>query len=404
MKRLEEYENAYRKLWFDFAVEVDDSLWFAANNLNGIFKANKETGESQFITKFPQYPNYAVRLYVACTLVKRKIVFAPCNAKEVAIYDLDKKELNMIPLDKRDIEHCKSALFFAAFEYEGFAYLIGMCYPGILKIDVSTYELNVIREPFERYYVKGEYDYKSHFRHSFVVRDNFLYLPSICENGLVCMDMTNHKCEFLEVFPQNSKAWDVCIIDNQVLTWGADFKLSNYNLETKEIKVTDVENDGKYLEEGAYLVPNNTKLWIFRLDSKGVISYDIKTGEIIEKFKDINSFSAGMNQSYSRYLSDVVSLSRCYWDNKYWIFNSIINEFVRIDDFGKIERKCFWADYKWNIFEYMQSKNQNLIGMESTNICLLNFISLIKNESHDKSYREGCFYGETIYKKVSSFL
>ena len=406
MKRLEEYENAYRKLWFDSAVEADGSLWFAASNLNGIFKADKKTGKSQFITNFPQYPNYAVRLYIACTLVRRKIVFAPCNAKEISIYDIDKKELNTIPLDKRTVEHCKSALFYAAFEYEGFAYLIGMSYPGILKIDVDTYEVSIIRGPFERYYTRGEYDYEAHFRHSVTLKDNILYLPAIRENGLVCMNMETCNCEFLEVLPGDSKAWDVCIINNHILTWSMDFKISNYDLETKNVKITDVENDGKYSEEGAYLVSNDTKLWIFRLDSKSVLNYDIETGEIIEELKDINNFPAGVNQSYSRYLSDVISLSRCYWDKKYWIFNSIINEFVRIDAFGKIERKCFWADYKWNIFEYMLSENQDggMIRTESVNANLLHLMELVKSKSKEKDDRGECFFGETIYKKVSSFL
>lgn len=406
MKRLEDYENAYRKLWFDSAVEADGSLWFAANNLNGIFKADKETGKSQFITNFSQYPNFAVRLYGACTFVKRKIVFAPCNAKEVAIYDIDKKELITIPLEKRIVKHCKSALFFAAFEYEGFAYLIGMSYPGILKIDVTTYESIVIGEPYERYYVKGKYNYKGYFRHSFAVKDNILYLPAICENGLVCMDMKSRKCEFLEVLPEHSRAWDICVTNNHILTWGVDFKISNYDLTTKKIKITDVENDGKYLEEGAYLIPNSTKLWVFRLDSKGVISYDVETGEIIDEIKDINNFSPGMNQSYARYLSDVIILSRCYWDNKFWLFNSIINEFVWIDDHGKLDRMCFWADPEWNIFEYMKggTQNENMIIMESANIDLLNFMLLIKNKNLDKNYKDKCFYGETIYKKVSSLL
>ena len=406
MKRLEEYENAYRKLWFDSAVEADDSLWFAANNLNGIFKADKKTGRAQFLINFPKYPNDAARLYIACTLVKRKIVFAPCNAKEIAIYDIDKKELKTIPLDKQIMKHCKTALFFAAFEYGGFAYLIGMCYPGILRIDVTTYETYMIREPFERYYLKGNYDYKAHFRHSFAVRDNILYLPAICENGLICMDMETCKCEFLEVLPEDSRAWDVHVINNHIVTWGMDFKISNYDLKTKKISVTHVENEGKYLEEGSYLVPNGNKLWVFRLDSKGVINYDIETGKIIDEIKNINSFSAGMNQSYARFLSDVVVLSRCYWDGTLWVFNSILNEFVRINDYGKIERKCFWAAREWDIFEYMQSRNQseNMISMESANDNLLNYMALIKNKNLDKKYRGERFYGEMIYKKVSSFL
>lgn len=406
MKRLTEYENAYRKLWFDSVVEVDDSLWFAANNLNGIFRADKETGKSQFVTNFPQYPNYAVRLYIACTLVKRKIVFAPCNAKEIAIYDIDRKEIKTISLDKQIVKHCKSALFFAAFEYEGFAYLIGMSYPGILKIDVTTYESYIIEGPFERYYFKGKYDYKAHFRHSFAVKDNILYLPAICENGLICMDMKSCKCDFLEILPKGSRAWDVCVINNRLLTWGMNFKISNYDLKTKKIKITDVENDGKYLEEGAYLVPNGTKLWIFRLDSKGVISYDIETGEIIGEIKDINSFSPGMNQSYARYLSDVVILSKGYWDNKFWVFNSIINEFVRVDSVGKIEKKCFWADHKWNIFEYLErgTQNENVIATEFANTDLLTFMALIKNKNQKKNCKDECFYGEIIYKKTLSFL
>lgn len=406
MKRLTEYENAYRKLWFDSAVEADDCLWFAANNLNGIFRADKETGKSQFVTNFPQYPNYAVRLYIACTLVKRKIVFAPCSAKEIAIYDIDRKEIKTISLDKQIVKHCKSALFFAAFEYEGFAYLIGMSYPGILKIDVTTYESYIIEEPFERYYIKGKYDYKAHFRHSFAVKDNILYLPAICENGLICMDMKNCKCDFLEILPKGSRAWDVCVINNHLLTWGKNFKISNYDLETKNIKITDVENDGKYLEEGAYLVPNGTKLWIFRLDSKGVISYDIETGEIIGEIKDINSFSPGMNQSYARYLSDVVILSKGYWDNKFWVFNSIINEFVRVDGVGEIEKKCFWADHKWNIFEYLKrgNQNENMTTTEFDNTDLLTFMALIKNKNQKKNCKDECFYGEIIYKKTLSFL
>lgn len=405
MKRLEEYENVYRKLWFDSAVEADGSLWFVANNLNGIFRANKETGESQFLTNFSQYPNQAVRLYIACTLVDRKIVFAPCNAKEIAVYDIDKEELVTIPLDKRTVQKCKSALFFAAFEYEGFAYLVGMSYPGIVRVDMTSHQLYEIREPFERYYRKGKYDYKPHFRHSFVIRDNILYLPAICENGLVCMDMKTCNCEFLEVLPKGSKAWDVCVVNGHILTWGMDFRISNYHPGTKKLKVTDVENDGKYSEEGAYLVPNGNKLWVFRLDSRGVLSYDIEAGEIIDELKDVNSFSAGMNKSYARFLSDVVVLSRCYWNDKFWVFNSIINEFVRIDDFGKIERKCFRADSKWNIFEYMSSRrNENGITTEAADMDLIDFMALIKNRKLDRGSGGGYFYGEMIYKKATSLL
>jgi len=360
MEIAQHYRNSYRKLWFESVVEVNGEIWFSASNLNGIFRADRESGESQFVINFPHYPNDALRLYSACVLIKGKIVFAPCSAKDIAVYDIQKNEIKTIELEQKIVDQCKSSLFLAAFEYKGFAYLIGAAYPAILKVDIMNFEIRNITTPFEQYrHIESNYD--KTFGSSFVIKNDMLYLPILYRNNVLCMDLNTYKCNFLEVLPQKSRAWDLCIVNDTLLIWGTDFKLSLFNLNTEKIKVFDIENDTKYEQSGAFLIPYKNKVMIFRARSKNVIVFDIDTGKVIGELQNINYFSKGFNKDYTYLLGDAIIMSRCFWSNEYWLLNGTVNEYYAIKENGEIKKRCFIANMSWNMFNYLNSGKEILL-------------------------------------------
>ena len=404
MEKLRYYDNAYRRLWFESSVEVDEDIWFAASNVNGIFRADKKTGEAQFITNFPEYSANAIRLYAACVLVQKKIVFAPCNAREVVIFSLETRKIKIINLKKELLKCREGGLFFSAFEYKGFAWIIGMTYPAILKIDVNTYEVCTITEPFKRYTRNGIYECKMYFRHGFEIYDDKLYLPALCENGLVCMDLSTYKCELIEVLPDNSKAWDLCIAGEYLFTWGINYKLSRFHLKTGENRIFDIENDTENNQSGAFLIPGEKEVLVFPLLSKKVFVFRIEKGNIVKESRYTESLLKEFHVDYSYNCGNALILSKVHWNQKYWLFTSISNEYILVDQEGNIDRICFFAKREWDMASYLTfgGMKENKIIIEKNDRDLINLmLSVLAQGSYNKE-RSGFIYGKKIYGFLNS--
>ena len=81
---------------------IDNIIYCSAENYNGLYALNVETGESNFISFFPDENIETDSLYRQSVVFDRKVFFIPDNARNIVIFDVDKKIMETIshPVDK----------------------------------------------------------------------------------------------------------------------------------------------------------------------------------------------------------------------------------------------------------------------------------------------------------------
>ena len=143
--------NEYKESWPLICDEwIDDGLflWFSYLHQNGLYRLKKGERSAEFVSNFPNQERMGFRLYKSIAETHNKLVFAPGSATEIAIYDKTNGSIKMIPFDLKVCQRknwcMECSKFWSAMAYDGFVYLFGRGYPGIICLNVDTYEIDYI--------------------------------------------------------------------------------------------------------------------------------------------------------------------------------------------------------------------------------------------------------------------
>ena len=203
-------------LWAMTAVEEEDGieLWFVPDRTRLICRmvmqgdiADKDKRQfqnkkSKKQTEWPQVeivaevPDDDIRVlnYVNVTKIGRCLYLSPYNSKSIWKYDLDSHCFSGQYLPDLSADFCASV----SISYGKYLYLIPRMYPGIIKYDVETDDIEVIDgwvEELERY-VLPECRKESYFLWAVKQEKNMLYMASA-------------KCDVWMTFDMDSDTWQM---------------------------------------------------------------------------------------------------------------------------------------------------------------------------------------------------
>ncbi len=196
-------------LFAEDSIRVGESLILFAKSFNMLFSVDIAEGNISFLGKIPE--EQALLERGSCKLVywEEKIIVVPLSMGKIWIYSLKDRRWNGIDIedDRRKIPKTK---FRQAIVDYGSLYLIGGHYPAILKMDLATYKISYIEEPF-LYYRKKETE-ELYFRGDFVYREGTLYLASGRDNSVLAFRPKTQEYERIEVGREENRysgiAWD----------------------------------------------------------------------------------------------------------------------------------------------------------------------------------------------------
>lgn len=138
--------NFYNADNFTFPVGFYDDgeyLWFSSQAINCLFKLSKATFELCFVGVFPEEDAYSPLLYKDVVEKDGKLYFAPCDARDMAVYDIATGEFEKVNLKleikcgvKPDFHKFRSAI-----AYGSKIFCIPGGYSAIVSYDTDTGEI-----------------------------------------------------------------------------------------------------------------------------------------------------------------------------------------------------------------------------------------------------------------------
>lgn len=200
-----------KHIFFECYVEQGNTIWFSSFMYNGLYKMDKKTLKTTFIGRIPGEKIIQSRLYKAAVLVENKVVLAPCSAKEIAVYDIEKDTFLKIPL--RDVEELHSkirykeiAKFWTIETYKRNVYIMAHYYPSIIRISMLNYEVTYIDEPIKQL-DKSAVVIEAPYLTEGIVEDHTAILPCCCANAFLKFDLVTENY-VIEQIPFTGKGFN----------------------------------------------------------------------------------------------------------------------------------------------------------------------------------------------------
>ena len=393
-------------IWFDTYTTIDEYMWFPAANYNGLFRVRKGEYKAELVLEFEEYSCLAKRLFIACSAVDRKIVLAPGNSKNIVVYNIDTKEIKKFPVVKCNEKAISSALFFQSFTYKEKLFLIGSSYPGMIVFEAKKGIEDIIKQPYLDY-SKNTYYKQQYYRHAYVLRDIFLYLPVIQKNSLMCINLENRTCSYIDVLPKGSTAWDCIIDEDEIYVWGIDFTIAIFNIKTRTI-IYDRIAEKPVDKSGAYLEKVNSNLYIYLTRKPLILIWNIKNRKLEKTIRYDRKIIKSSHVTYEDMAGGSPVLSSCIINNKRTIFCSVNNEYLYLDENQDIHcfkfqmhneyivNKCIL--YQCGFDEHRISK---LLGNDTEEAPINIFLSFIQGDAlTDDSAKENIAVGRKIHSAV----
>lgn len=155
---------------------------------NGLYEIDLENQKCKYMMLFPNENANGKRLYSSALHCNSKIYFIPMSGKYISIYNVEQKTIKQlsIPLPFSEYSFYKEAFKFAAAVcWRGNIFIIPFTYPGILKLDIKTNKITVLRQwiPKEGYFFRG----------GLCVDGNNVYIPSGNNNIILEFNMETEK-------------------------------------------------------------------------------------------------------------------------------------------------------------------------------------------------------------------
>lgn len=186
---------------YDF-VKNDKYIYFCSFRHSKLFRFNLESKNCEGINTFDDEVNED--LYISVVEYESRIVFIPEKASRIAVYDMSKNTVNYISFEKPQgnyKERYENAILFrGGFSYGKYVYLLGFGYPGIIKIDMTTYDLVYINDWVREVELQiNEGDYYGYFSCGVCIEKETAIIPLGCMKGVIKIDLQTDATKIIEI-------------------------------------------------------------------------------------------------------------------------------------------------------------------------------------------------------------
>lgn len=189
----------------------DEYIWFTLYGKNGLFRMDKRTGKTEFVTQFPSLGDNGkfFLLFRTITKVEDTMFFTPCGANSIIAYNVVNQSITSIPLKPvlkiPGMNYNPQFKFHDVFVYGNKVFYIGASYPAIICLDTSNGNIE--------YFTDWVFEFikllKSH-------ADILLF--SSCQNGSTIVAVSPNTNAVL-VFDMNTYQSEIYKISDKVTGW-----------------------------------------------------------------------------------------------------------------------------------------------------------------------------------------
>ncbi len=287
-----------KKLWFIDCIRVDDKIWFASGNYNGLYCYDITDHKVKWIADFPEELFNVEYLFLKMYKDKDNLIFLPMFAKDVHIFNLISKQFTKIENPRIFPNPFADGRVFGKY-----LHLFGHNYYGILKVDLESKKIETVDGVLEQIEQGTFMDRKGLlFGLQAVEIENKVYLPSWQNNRLVEYDMENGICRCYEVGSEANGYYGVYQMKDglALLTWNNGCVVFWYGEYYEEVVYCEDCSLDKHLcvmDNAVWIIPCRTNK-LYKIDSKNKIVREFRIDENDDNEKDIGFAEVYKNQLF----------------------------------------------------------------------------------------------------------
>lgn len=377
-------ELDYRKIAFRHVAIAHNQIWFCNQYYSALFKLDIKEQKIYFESGLPCCNSMGANQFAALAWNNGKLIIAPQNAMSVLIYNPKYREIKSIPLDmERYAKGKKCNYFFDAVSYKNKVFLFPGTFEAIVQVDVISEEITYITEWFSsiKNYIQDHK--KIIFSIGNYQVEEKIYLPFWQGNVVMIFDMVSLQCsfhkmkcedfEFSSIIVKDENWWISAKNRNEIIQYNAIE--NNVRLIQMNLLEGDIHSDNYVMldiDDKLYLIPRNGNI---------IISYNIKTGELIRETEITMRCGLEQLEYVYEHINYICCEKKGNWIVAYSNYTASI-EIINLNTKEKMSIPAYLTedmDLRSIIKENQNIKNYNLRSMRCENgeINLRNFLRLL---------------------------
>lgn len=209
----------FARCQFDSVAQDENYYYFSSISENGLYRVKKGSCSAEFLGFFPDEPLSAARLYTTDGHVDNYIVFAPIAASNIAIYNIARREFTNIELRKDLLQKCKykSNKFWNVVVFQKHAYIFGVAYPAIVRINLETFDTYYYTDWVQQIEAESNGEFGGAYWPKGTFWRNKYIIPSCCTNTLLILDLESSSILLKRIITANINGFDGAQVDDQTI-------------------------------------------------------------------------------------------------------------------------------------------------------------------------------------------
>lgn len=340
------------RIAFNEIIEVDDRIIFSSIEGEGLYFLEKNREEATLFVNFPNilFPQRAP--YKIMQRIENKIIFPPCMAEEIAVYDWKTKKFNMIELDIVPNNLKNLCKFRTSIIHNDFVYLIGHYYPAIIKMNVYTMDVFYLTDWVQEIEKKRKLGNQPYLGIG-IIQENVAKFPCCCTNLILELDLDTDRAKIHEV-PTDIEGFNgICFAENVYwLTARNRCEIVIWDNNTDHTEILEVEKRQDSLEGVPFnpplLIDKKLYLFPFWADNAYCIDVSKKRVEKVEELNRVFGSQDNMKETYSKMKSPAVIVDGkiVFVDEKETIWHIYDPNSRSLTDFEVQLNKNVWKEIK----------------------------------------------------------
>ena len=177
-----------------------NKVWVSLSGYNGLCSIDLKTNHIKYVSYIESEKPEELNLYSDIIKYDNKLVLTPCDAKEIAIYDLKSNTWEKISINKQNnqLGSIEKFLFCKSVVVGDNAYFIPWRFPAILKLNLKTLNITYLTDWLQ--HIENEYNPEVYFFREDVVldEDENIILISLYYNMIMSINSKNDEVRIIK--------------------------------------------------------------------------------------------------------------------------------------------------------------------------------------------------------------
>lgn len=199
----------------DFVIK-SGKVYFSALNNNGLYSYDVSSKETTFLTSFPNEKIDARHLHGAVIEFESKLYFAPMNGRYIAIYNIEKSEIQTIDIHVADVGLYSK--YFDALVYKRKIIFIPSRAKNIIILDIDTQKVEFHSE-WQNELILSEGNKSPMIKNGSFIKDDMLYMPYCRNNHLIKMSLIDFSVSHISINGVDSGFVDAIFDEKDNCIW-----------------------------------------------------------------------------------------------------------------------------------------------------------------------------------------